>query len=232
MVRAHTANALDALAAHPLGSAAIVADGTHAELLKLIDDTEDTVRVATYGSLITLAKSVAGAPTGERWSGNSAVTGGGGGAGALTDCPGFVSKLVSKCLYEPEHLQPFALELLGVLLQQTKAVDLALLSIPPGIDTMVQFLDASSQSVRQKAANCLSALTFPTCVSPLHTSTLPPPSNFHALCCFPCLLQDPVIMLTLNLLCVTQTVTPSRWQRHAVPQGACRPSLRKQSQAI
>lgn len=166
MVRAHTANALDALAAHPLGSAAIVADGTHAELLKLIDDTEDTVRVAAYGVLITLAKSVAGAPTGEGWSGNSSVNGGGGGAGALTDCPGFVSKLVSKCLYEPEHLQPFALELLGVLLQQNKAVDLALLSVPPGIDTMVQFLDASSESVRQKAANCLSALTFPPCVSP------------------------------------------------------------------
>ena len=167
MVRAHTANAFDALATHPLGSAAIVADGTHVEILKLIDDSEDTVRVAAYGALISLAKSVAGAPAGEGWSANSQVAGGGGGAGALNDIPQCVSKLVSKCLYETEQLQPFALELLGVLLQQTKGVDLALLSVPGGIDTMNVLLDSENSSVRQKAANNLSALTFPAHAKPM-----------------------------------------------------------------
>ena len=61
-------------------------------------------------------------------------------------------------------------ELFGVLLQQTKAVDLALLSTPPAIETMVQFLDSPEVSVRQKAANCLSALTFPSHAKPLATS--------------------------------------------------------------
>ena len=170
LVRAHTADAIEVLAKHPLGSAAIVDAGTHAELLKLIDDSEATVRTSAYKALIALASCVAGAPDGQGWSGNSSEKGGGGGAGALADCPGFVTKLVSKCLYEPEFMQPFAFELFGVLLQQTKAVDLALLSTPPAIETMVQFLDSPEVSVRQKAANCLSALTFPTHAKPMATS--------------------------------------------------------------
>lgn len=170
MLRAHTADALEALAKHPLGTAAIVEAGAHAELLKLIDDPEDTVRSSAYKALQALASSVAGAPTDVGWSGNSMEKGGGGGAGALTDCPGFISKLVSKCLYEPELMQPFAFDLLRVLLQQTKAVDLALLSTPPAIETMVQFLDSPEVSVRQKAASCLSALTFPAQAKPMATS--------------------------------------------------------------
>ena len=170
MVRAHTGDAIEALAKHPLGTAAIVAAGTHAELIKLIDDSEATVRTSAYKALLAIATTVAGAPGGRGWSGNTMDSGGGGGAGALTDCPGFVSKLVSKCLYEPELMQPFAFELFGVLLQQTKAVDFALLSTPPAIETMVQFLDSPEVSVRQKAANCMSALTFPTHAKPMATS--------------------------------------------------------------
>lgn len=170
MVRAHTADAIEALAKHPLGTAAIVEAGTHAELLALIDDSEATVRTSAYKALIAVASCVAGAPAGQGWSGNSGEMGGGGGAGALTDCPGFVTKLVSKCLYEPEFMQPFAFELLGALLQQTKAVDLALLSMPPAIETMVQFLDSPEVSVRQKAAHCLSALSFPHHAKPMATS--------------------------------------------------------------
>jgi HEAT repeat protein len=162
MVRAHTATAFNMLAGHPLGVSAAVAGGAIPEMIKLLDDTEDAVRVAAYQALVTVAKSVAGSSTDSGWSGNTDEEGGGGGGGALTDCPGFTSSIVAKCKSEPEHLQPFALDLFGALLKHTKAVNQALLSVPPAIETMTELLGSYNSSVREKAANNLAPLTFPT----------------------------------------------------------------------
>ena len=82
MVRAHTADAIEVLAKHPLGTAAIVAAGTHAELIKLIDDSEATVRTSAYKALLAIATTVAGAPGGRGWSGNTMDSGGGGSSSA------------------------------------------------------------------------------------------------------------------------------------------------------
>ena len=160
-VRAHAAAAFNMLCGHPLGVSATVAGGAVPELIKLLGDKEETVRVTTYEALVTIAKSVAGAPRGCGWSGNTEESGGGGGAGSLTDCAGFVSSIVAKCKSEPDHLKPFALDLLGALLQQARAVDEALLSVPNGIDVMTALLASSSSSVREKAAENLAPLTFP-----------------------------------------------------------------------
>jgi|EP01047_Picozoa_sp_COSAG01_P061452 hypothetical protein len=166
-VRAHTATAFNMLAGHPLGVAAMVEEeGTIVDLTKLLEDSEDTVRVAAYQALITVAKSVAGSQQGVGWSGNTDEEGGGGGAGALANTPGFVASIVDKSKDEPEHLRPFALDLLGALLRLTRAVDQALLS-SPAIETMTALLDSYSPSVRQKAAENLALLTFPIEAKPM-----------------------------------------------------------------
>eukprot|EP01050_Picozoa_sp_SAG11_P043955 SAG11_NODE_21107_length_432_cov_0.771772_1_plen_68_part_01 len=62
---------------------------------------------------------------------------------------------MGKCISEVEHLQPFALDLLAVMLQLTRCVDAALSSVPPRIESMTQLLGCANYQVRQKAAQNL-----------------------------------------------------------------------------